>query len=64
MEIALAIILGLLFACALAGIVAMTALGPGGETTLRVPHPLSQRKPVPPHGRARSAEPRPRDRAA
>lgn len=64
MEIALAIILGLLFACAFAGIVAMTALGPGGETTLRVPRPLSRRDAVPPHGRAHPAEPRPRDRAA
>ncbi len=62
MEIALAVVLGLLFACALAAIVAMTALGPAGGTTLRRRQSLSRRDPVPPLEGA--AEPRRRDRAA
>jgi hypothetical protein len=55
MEIALAIILGLLFASVFAGTVAMTAFRPGGETAVRVRHPLSQRKLVPPREHAQSA---------
>ncbi len=65
MEIALAVVLGLLFACVCAAGVAMTALGPGGgaRTDTRAP-PLPHREPVPTRAPSGPAEPRRRDGAA